>query len=248
MPIRLLVLALASVGSLLPAAPGAAQTLDEIIARHIDARGGRTRIDAIRTIRVTRRVGVVFGGTLESVLLRKRPHFLRIEQSRPGQPPAVRGVDADGAWDVVQGKPARRPPAASAEVRDLEADFDGLLIDSVKKGHAVELIGKEVTAGESVYHLKVTLASGGERHVYLDATTFLERKQTGSVAGPRDRRIAVTQMFTDWREVDGVKFPFGVTEERDAPGQEFAIYVDKIEINPPLDDEIFRMPAAPPGG
>jgi hypothetical protein len=58
-----------------------------------------------------------------------------------------------------------------------------------------------------------------------------------------NRRIATTITFNDWREVNGVKFPFAIDEERDAPGQTFLFYTKKIEVNVPMDEAMFKMPS-----
>ena len=70
------------------------------------------------------------------------------------------------------------------------------------------------------------------RHVYLDATTYLERKQEGTMTLP-DGKVPVILTFGDWRDVEGVKFPFAIDEERVSfPPQTFAIYTERIEPEP----------------
>jgi hypothetical protein len=55
--------------------------------------------------------------------------------------------------------------------------------------------------------------------------------------------------FSDYRDVNGVKFPFAVDEERTGGGitQSFATYTEKIEVNVPMEDALFAAPA-PAGG
>ena len=117
-------------------------------------------------------------------------------------------------------------------MRELDGDFDGFLVDYKAKGHAVEYVGREKAGGIDTHKLKVTLKSGAVRHVYLDAATFLERKQEGTMTLP-DGKVPVIITFGDWRDVDGVKFPFAIDEERVSfPPQTFAIYTERIELNP----------------
>ena len=59
--------------------------------------------------------------------------------------------------------------------------------------------------------------------------------------------MATAILFHDYRDVNGLKFPFAVDEDRDAMGQTFAFYVDAIELNVPVDDSLFRAPASSPG-
>jgi hypothetical protein len=79
--------------------------------------------------------------------------------------------------------------------------------------------------------------------VYLDAATLLERRHETTIELAPGRRVATTIDYSDWREVSGVKFPFAIEEERDAPGQTFVHYTKRIEVNVPLDDAMFRMPS-----
>ena len=84
------------------AAPAAAQTVDDVVARHVAARGGEAKLEAIQTIKLTRTVGTPFT-KVNVTISRKRPNLLRIEQGAAGQPPVARGVNADAAWDMGAG-------------------------------------------------------------------------------------------------------------------------------------------------
>lgn len=225
-----------------------AQTVDELITRHTDARGGHEKLKAIQTLKITRTVATPFT-SVKMTIFKKRPDLIRWEQTPRGQTvPVPRAVNATGAWDTNQGKVVPRPEALANEAREIDGDFDGLLVDWKAKGHVVALDGKDGPA----YKLKVTTKGGTVRYVYLDAKTYLETRQTGRVSlGPdpktNERRFnEVAFTFSDWREVNGVKFPFAVDEDRTGGGitQSFAIYTEKIEVNVPMEDAIFAPPDA----
>ena len=226
--------------------PVPAPTVDDLVGRHIAARGGYDRLKAIQTIRITRTVATPFTD-FQVVLYRKRPHLFRAEQ-RPmqsGAPMVPRGVNADGAWDTVQGKAVRRPDADAAVARDLDGDFDGLLVDWKQKGHTVTYEGRETLPSGETYKLKVETKSGAERVVYLDAVTHLERRQTGVLNLPGGREFNVVIDFSNYRDVEGVKFPFDITEDRTGkePSLSYVTYTEKIEVNVPLEDSLFATPA-----
>jgi hypothetical protein len=232
--------ALASFFVILTTSAAAAQTVDEIVARHLEARGGVDRLKAIETIRITRTVATPFAD-LKVVLYRKRPHLLRVEQAAAGQPPIARAVGASEAWDTLKGKVVVRPPQAFADARDLDGDFDGLLVDWKRKGHSVQLDGKETLPGGEAFKLKVTTKGGTSGYIYLDASTYLDRRHVNLTS---NRQAQVVVDFAGWREVGGVKFPFDLTEERTgkAPVQTFVTYTERIEVNVPMDDAIFATP------
>jgi hypothetical protein len=116
-------------------------------------------------------------------------------------------------------------------------------VDYRDKGHAVTFEGKQRLGPAEAYKLKVTMKSGAVRYVYLDGATFLERRHEGTIELAPNRRVKTTIDYGDWREVNGVKFPFAIEEERDAPGQTFVHYTKRIEVNVPMDEALFRMPS-----
>lgn len=223
------------------AGPAAAQTADELVQKNIEARGGAARLKALTTVRIVRTYGT-FGGNIPVTITKKRPGLYRTDQALPGRPTVARGLGPDGAWESVDGKVTRRPADQELELRELDGDFDGFLVDYRDKGHRVELAGREKTGGIDTYKLTVTLKSGAVRQVYLDAATFLERKQEGTMTLPQ-RKVPVILTFGDWRDVGGIKFPFAVDEERVSfPPQTFAIYTERIDLDPQVDDRMFAMP------
>ena len=157
----------------------------------------------------------------------------------------ARGVDEQDAWDTApDGKVVIRAPKDAGETRELDADFDGLLVDWKQKGHTVSYEGKVPLPGGDAHTLKVLTKGGIERTIFLDAQTFLDRRHTGVLTLPGNRRFTVTIDFSNWREVQGVKFPFDINEERTSrePVQSFVTYTEKIEIDVPMDDTLFRAP------
>lgn len=224
----------------------AAQTVDDLVAKHIAARGGIDKLKAIQTLKITRTVATGIGNNVKVVIYKKRPQLYRGEQgpATPGATLVPRGVNENDAWDTAQGKIVTRPEPAEAETRDIDADFDGLLIDWKEKGHTVTFEGHEKLPAGEAFKLKVTLKSGGERIVYLDSSTFLERRQTGVLTLLNGRKLKTVVDFSNWREVNGVKFPFDITEDRtgDQPAQSLVVYTEKIEANVPMDDALFATP------
>ena len=239
----------------------AAQTVDEIVAKHLQARGGYDKIKAIQTLKITRTVATPFTN-VKVVVYKKRPSLVRFEQTATGQTTAVaRGINAEAAWDTGPGgKITTRAAQFANEARDTDADFDGLLVDWKEKGHTVALEGKETFTGWEGYKLKVTTKNGVVRNIFIDTKTFLDRRHTGTVnlppppnapAGAPPRQYNFVADYSDWKDVNGVKFAFAVDEDRSGqrePAQSFATYTEKIEANVPIDDAMFSPPAGSGAG
>jgi hypothetical protein len=233
-----------------------AQTVDDIVKRHVEARGGYEKLKAISTIRYTRTVATPFS-SVQLIVLKKRPNLIRWEQTPKGQTVAIpRAINATGAWDTVGGKVVPKPEPMATEGREIDGDFDGLLVDWKDKGHVVTLEGTEPAAAGGAYKLKVTAKSGTVRYVYLDPKTYLEVRQTGRVSlgpDPKTKEMRFNEVsftFSDWKDVEGIKFPFAIDEERTGGGitQSFATFTDKIELNVPIDDALFAMPSTSGAG
>lgn len=238
---RMIVPASALLVSLLAALSASAQSVDDIVARHVEARGGAVKLNAIQSIRITRTVATPFA-TVRVVIHKKRPQLYRVEQGVKGQPMVPRAVNGTDAWDgSADGKVVLRPPQAAAEARELDGDFDGLLIDWKGKGHLVAFEGKEAITGGEAFTLKVTTRGGIVRYIHLDTTTYLDRRHTG--VNSRGENFVMD--FSNWRAVDGVTFPFNLDEDRTGPQvtQSFATYTEKVEINVPMADSLFATPA-----
>lgn len=226
--------------------PAAAQTVDEVVARHIQARGGEQRLKAIETMKITRTIGTPFT-RVGVVLYRKRPNLLRTEQTPAGQAvPTVSGINADAVWDpAAGGKVVLRPEPLAAQAREVDADFDGdLLVDWKAKGHTVTLEGRAAVGGVDTWKLKVTTTSGAVREIYLDANTYLDHQHVGSMMLPGKRTREFTITFANWQDVNGVKFAFDLDEERREGiiNQSLATYTHQIEMNVPMPDTLFATP------
>jgi len=226
-----------------------AENADDIVAKHIVARGGADKLHAIQTIHIT---GTLDLGQLKATLVsdQKRPDQMRMDMVTP-QFTAVRAYDGKTGWTIMpqEGQPEAKPMSAD-DLKDAmeEADFGGPLLDYKQKGHQVELLGHEAIDGHDCYKLKLTRGGSGEtRTMWLDAGTFLERRVEGSRKSEKGEE-SFTQTLDDYRKVDDVMFPFkSVVDVKTPQGNgKYTYTVEKIELNKSMDNAHFEMPAAMP--
>jgi len=221
-----------------------AQTVDELLAKNVEARGGLKKIKAVQSMRTTGKMMLPQGMEMPVVMVQRRPKDFRMEFTFQGMT-GIQAYDGKTAWMTMPFTGKKDPEAMGAEESKLveeQADFDGPLMDYKEKGNTVELVGKEQVEGADAYNLKVTLKSGEIRHVYLDAETYLEIKAEAK------RTMHGTDTETesyigDYKEVDGMMMPFAVESGAKGSPQRQKIVIDKIELNPALADSLFRMPA-----
>ena len=231
----------------LPLRGAPAQSLDEIVKKAIDARGGIEKIKAVQSERITGQISFAQGieGTL--VLELKRPHKLYSEISVEGQK-VLRIYDGKSAgWTVnpfTGNKDATEMSAEELKEMPDESDGDGPLVDYKAKGSKVELVRKEDAEGKPVYRLKITGQTGDVRSYLIDGATFLTRKWEG-IRKVGDQDLPWECTLSDYREVQGLKFPFKI--DQGSPGTEYrqTLTVEKIEINPKIDESHFAKPVVP---
>ncbi len=227
----------------------AAQTADEIIAKVLAARGGADKIKAIRRERVTGKISFGPGAEGPFSVEFSRPLKMHMEINVNGQT-VVRVYDGkSGAWVLNPFAPNKDvQPMTADDLRTIgdEADFDGPLLDYQSKGHHVELLGKVEVDGKSAYKLQLTNKNGDVRAYFFDASTFLLIKWEGKRI-IENQEIPVETFFSDYRDVNGLKFAFEI--DSDSPGtvQQQKITIEKIEIDPQIDEARFTkpVPAAP---
>ncbi|HVI71869.1 MAG TPA: hypothetical protein VM656_10325, partial [Pyrinomonadaceae bacterium] len=103
----------------------------------------------------------------------------------------------------------------------------------------VTLAGKSKIGFRDVYVVDLQPAAGPVERLYLDAQTFLPVrlntvKTNGTVSAP------VEVYYDDWREIDGIKFPFSMSES--FPKLTLTFNIKEIRHNVALDPAIFEPP------
>jgi hypothetical protein len=221
--------------ALLPFA-AAAQTVDEIVALNLKAKGG-DKWRAVNSVRMTGKVAVQ-GMDGQLTIYAKRPNLSRNEVRIQGQE-MIQAFDGTTPW-MSQGANVTEVTGAQADLMKADADFDGSLVDYAKKGHKLELVGKEQLEGKDVYHLKLTKKNGAVQHLFLDATTGIEVRSSSEIEMMGQKQAIETHMG-DFRTVEGVLVPHSIKQVLNGrPIVEMTI--DKVEFNPQMDEAVFRMP------
>ena len=226
--------------------PAVAQTVDEIIAKNIQARGGMEKLKSIETLRTTARYLSGRGLRVTYIQENKRPNKIREEDIVQGTA-QVEAYDGKTGWEVspFQG----RKDAQLLSEDDLKpllehADIDGQLVDYKQKGYKAELVGHDSVEGTDCYKIKLTMNNGTVLYYYLDTDSGLELK----VETHRMIRGAVQDTeayFGDYEQVNGIYFPFATEVAEKGSPNRTSYTVDKVEINVPLNDGRFAVPATP---
>jgi outer membrane lipoprotein-sorting protein len=234
---------LLSVCALLLSVAAFAQTADEIIDKHIKAEGGVEKMKAIQSMKAT---GKMKMGPMEVpiTLTKARPEQVRMDFTVQGMT-GTQAYDGSTGWAVMPFMGKKEPEKMSEDqLKEMkeEADFDGPLVDYKAKGNKVEYLGKGDVQGSPAYKLKVTTKQGTEMTQYIDAETYLLIRTEGK------RKVQGQEMESettigDYKDVEGVLMPFSFESHQkggQGPGQ--AITIEKYEVNPKIDNAVFKMP------
>jgi hypothetical protein len=222
-----------------------AQTAEELVNKYIQAKGGIDKIRSAKTRRMTGRVKGTRGRVAVFRQTNMRPDLVRQTFTMQGMT-AVQAYDGATGWQTQPFR-GRKDPELMGEdtLRDLllASDFDGPLVDHAVKGNKIEYLGHDLVDGDDALRLRVTLKNSDILYYYLDPDTYLEiRKEIqqfvrGSV---RERVVDVGS----YKPVDGVMYPFSISEgPRNNPGAQITT-IERIEVNIALPDSDFALPAS----
>jgi hypothetical protein len=219
-------------------------TVDELVAKNIEAKGGATALHDLQSLRVTGKLLVQEGQIeLGYLQIKKRPDEVRSEASLQGMT-QIQAYDGKEGWRVSPFFGRKDPERMSADdVKALveDTEIDGPLVDWKEKGSTVEYLGTEDVDGTPAHKLKVVRKNGDVSFVYLDPDHFLEiRIVTG-----RLRHGAYEEVETDlgdYEKAGGVFVPTSFEVGRKGATDKQRTIIDKVEANVPVDDAIFHFP------
>lgn len=220
-------------------------TVDQIIAKNLETRGGVEAVKAVASARLRGKMSVGPGMEAPFTLDFKRPQKVRMEFEIQGMT-GVQAYDGEQGWGIMPFMGKTEPEVlAGDELKAIEemADFDGPLVDYADKGHAVELLGIENVDGTDAYKLKITKKNGDVQYSFLDTEYFLEFRQEGrrEVQGTE---LNIISEIGDYKEVGDVLLAHSIQSSPE--GVEFTqtITIESVDLGVEVDDELFAMPAA----
>jgi hypothetical protein len=216
-----------------------AQSVDEIVDKHIAALGGADKLKGVNTLVIERTLSVQ---SMEipnktTIMIGKS---LRTESSVMGNS-MVQVVEGNTGWMI---RPAMMGGTGDPEDMPTEMvkqqlgqlDPFGPLVNYKEKGNTIELLGKEKVEKEEAFRLKITTKEGQTVEEFISANTYMVLKLKTNVQG-QEGEIS----FSDYKEVDGIKFAntMDMTSQMGA----LSFITNKVTVNGKVDEAIFKKPA-----
>jgi outer membrane lipoprotein-sorting protein len=212
-----------------------AQSVDEIIEKHIQALGGKEKLLTLTSVKMEGSMN--YSGTDVSVTTTIKNNVgSRVDISVPGMGDGYQILNTTKGWNFMAFQGQTTPdevPEEDVKKDQSKLDIQGVLVDYKQKGTTIELIGKEKVDGADAYKLKVTTKNGKITTLFIDASSYYRIKSISMVKTPEGEQESEI-VYADFKKnADGFTFPYSQTSSRGT------IIFSNIETNKTIDESIF---------
>jgi photosynthetic reaction center cytochrome c subunit len=225
-----------------PAAPPAAgaaparATVDEILAKYVEAVGGADAMKKVTSREMTGKI--LTGGTERPITVLTKAPNKRVTITDMGGTQSFTAFDGTSGWMGSTGRPARDMSVDESASAGIDAEF--YLGLRLKELYPRVNGGRQETIGDAQCWT-VTASGPGMPMVRLsfDTKTGLLVRMVRYSETPVGR-MPVQIDYADYREADGVKIPYRWTLSR--PNGRFTIQVGEVKSNAAIEDGKFKKP------
>jgi hypothetical protein len=215
-----------------------AQTVDEIVAKNIEAMGGAAKIATLTSVKKTGTLsaqGQDFPVTLNIAHMKGFRMDLEIMGTSNYQ--IITPERASMFFPIQQ---MTEPKVTTGEdIKEMQGalDIQNSLYNYKEKGTAVELVGEEKVDAQDAYKLKVTKKEGKSAFYFIDKKTNRIIKTVAKAKGPDGTEQDVETPYGDYKQnADGYWFAYTTAFQ----GGMAAVTFEKIETNIKIDESIFK--------
>jgi hypothetical protein len=223
------------------AAANSLPSADDLIAKYVQALGGKDAIDKISSRVITGKM-TTMGRSFPIDIFAKAPDK-RISIAHMDAGEIITAYNGPmGGWLGNPGRPARPMSAAENEGARLDADLH--FATDLKNTFAKFTVRPAEKVGDRDAWLVLGMREDlPPVRLYFDKESGLLIRLVRYVQTPLGRN-PVQIDFADYRDAAGVKVAYRWTIAR--PSGRFTIQADKVQENVPVDDAKFAMPPPPP--
>jgi outer membrane lipoprotein-sorting protein len=229
-----------------------AQTADEIIDNYFENTGG---VDNWRALKGMKTLASVTQQGMEipitMISLKDGRQLMKLELQ--GKEIVQQAFDGTVAWghNFMTMEAEKSDDEATENLKRESKDFPDPFLDYKQKGYSIELLGKETVEGTECFKIQLTkkpkLVDGADvaniSYYFFDTENFVPIVvETEIVTGQMKGKIS-RSTFSDYQEVDGLYFPFSFSQGIKDMGSQ-TINFSSIELNPEIDEAIFKIPAS----
>jgi outer membrane lipoprotein-sorting protein len=218
-----------------------AQTVDDIVAKHITAMGGADKLSKLKSLKISANMEVMNMEMPVTTTIVQDKGF-RTETTAQGMT-IIQVVDGNKGWMINPMTGQTKATALPEEVvksLSSQSDLTGLY-NYKEKGYTLSLDGEEDLAGAKVYKITMT-KNGVKQENYISKDTFYVLKIVATVALD-GQNVKTENVQSNFKQIEGITFPFSSEVTTSAmPGMAMVNKIAAVEVNPKIDDSIFAMP------
>ncbi|HYG49712.1 MAG TPA: hypothetical protein VD905_02365 [Flavobacteriales bacterium] len=217
-------------------APLKAQTAEELIAKHIEAIGGKENWEKVKTVRFEGKMKAQ-GAEIKIVRTQVDRKAVRTDISVMGMNGYTILTNKEG-WNYMPfGGMTKPEPMTADDVKSSqdELNVQGDFLTYKEMGKKMEYLGTEDYDGTECHKIKMTDKDGQETTFFMDPETFYIIKQTNKiVADGKESTMVMT--FSNYKKLDaGIVYPMTVG------GDWGDTEIISVEINANIDESIFKI-------
>jgi hypothetical protein len=219
-------------------ASASAQTVDEVVSKHIEAVGGKDNWKKVNSMKMEATI-TTQGMDIPITMYQVHNKAQKMEINVMGMT-GYQINTSEGGWNFMpfMGQSAPEPMTADEVAIGKEnLDIQGELVDYKEKGHSVELLGKEDVDGTECHKVKLTRKSGRATVYFIDAKTNYVVRTASKVTVNGKEVDQVINLSNYQKTPEGIVVPMTMENS----GMPAPINITKVEVNPTFDNSIFEV-------
>ncbi len=213
-----------------------AANVETVLNRHMEARGGKEAFGKINSFKIK---GTITTPEIKAKfeLVYKYPNKIK-NTIRDEAGASVYIIDGDNSYfknahtkDLLA---KQMPEEMQANFIERSDFIEGSLINSKTKGIKTTFLKKAIVDNRTAYLIQMNYYYGKEAIACIDATTYEHYKTYIDIDSTH-----IDMFYSDYKEKSGIMVPFRRISKVNGKMIE-DVKVDKLEINPKVDDHIFQ--------
>ncbi|WP_373512001.1 outer membrane lipoprotein-sorting protein [Persicitalea sp.] len=232
------------------AIPAKAPTVDSILDKYFEISGGRSRWDSLQNVRMNGTV-TVQGMEIPVTIIQTKEGQQKVSIKFQGQETTQMAFDGQTGWSTnfMTQRAEEMNAEANANTKQQVGDFPDAFLHYQDKGYVATLEGTEAIEGLDAIKIKLTKnpvkvdGQSQENAVYyfFDPESYLPVAMRNTSLSGQTKGASVETLLDDYREVEGLLFPFTSTISYNGmPGE--TIVLERIETNIEVEPQLFAFP------
>jgi hypothetical protein len=221
-----------------------AQTADEIVNNYIEAIGGKEKLSAITSIKMTGKISAQgMEIPVESVSSNKGEMYIEIDMGGIKAKQMIANGEKVWGMNGMTQKMEEVPSDQAEAIINEFKDFPNPFLGYKEKGYTIEFLETLTEEGTECHKVKLTkkpMVLDGETvpnvsYYYFDTETFVPIVVESEIPSGPSKGVMMKIPLSDYQEVDGIYFPFSTTM------QGMPLTYSTMELNPTLEDSAFSV-------